>query len=248
MSDSPPFCTPSAHVGAAQVFSVASQTPLAQSAPRLQASPIVQSCGAPQTAPQSTAVSPSSCKPSAQWAGASHSLVAASQRPLEQSASTAQPSPLGQGKQLPPQSTPVSSKSIVPSEHVADMHSCVIVLHCPSLWPKHENVLPHCVQTFATHGATLAQSVETRQVLPAMQEPHAPPPQSTSVSVPFLNPSLHEGVAQRCVTGLQNPVGQSASLAHGPSPMHWLTAVHCPLPQIAPTPTQTPLAQQPSPH
>jgi hypothetical protein len=143
---------------------------------------------------------------------------------------------------------PVSPKSIAPSEHVADMHSCVMVLHCPSLSPRHENVLPHCAQTFAMQGDARAQSLMTRQALPAVQAGHVPPPQSTSVSVPFLNPSLHEGVAQRCATGLQNPLGQSASLAHGPSPVHWLAAVHCPLPQTAPTLTQTPLAQQPSPH
>jgi hypothetical protein len=50
-------------------------------------------------------------------------------------------------------------------------------------------------QTLAAQ-TPLAQSVAARQPRPSAQRGQVPPPQSTSVSAPFLTPSMHEGAAQ----------------------------------------------------
>jgi hypothetical protein len=63
-SVSPPLITPSVQVGALHVIAVASQTPLAQSAPSRQTSPVSQ--GSHVTPPQSTSAS------SAFWTPSSH--------------------------------------------------------------------------------------------------------------------------------------------------------------------------------
>ena len=58
-----------------------------------------------------------------------------------------------------------------------------------------------------------AQSVPVAQDRPVAHFVGQDPPQSTSVSVPFLKPSLQVGLAQRWVTGLQKPEVQSAAAA-----------------------------------
>src|SRR5687768_6297168 len=50
----------------------------------------------------------------------------------------------------------------------------------------------HCSQASISHRA-LAQSLRLAQVLPVAQRGHVPPPQSTSVSAPFVMPSLQVG-------------------------------------------------------
>ncbi len=67
----------------------------------------------------------------------------------------------------------------------------------------------------------LAQSLGTPQVWPSAQLPQAPPPQSTSVSAPFLTPSEHAGARQ--VPPEQTPLAQSAparQATQAPAPSH----------------------------
>jgi hypothetical protein len=56
--------------------------------------------------------------------------------------------------------------------------------------------------------APLLQSLATKHDCPSTQPGHGPP-QSTSVSTPFLNPSPQVGSLHRPVVGLQKPVAQS---------------------------------------
>ena len=95
----------------------------------------------------------------------------------------------------PPQSVSLSPRFLTVSMHVGALH-----------------VSGGPVQT------RLWQSVETAHVLFAMQAPHAPPPQSTSVSVPFFTRSAQPAFWQTLV--VQTPFKQSV-----PAP-HTLPAAH----------------------
>jgi hypothetical protein len=109
--------------------------------------------------------------------------------PLWQSPATTQVLPFAQSPQDgPPQSTSVSLPFFTVSLQ-------------PAPW-----------QTFGVPLQTLLiQSPATLHVLPVPQSPHVPPPQSTSVSAPFLTTSEHVGAWQ--VT-LQTPLEQSFGAPH----------------------------------
>ncbi len=124
-----------------------------------------------------------------------------------QSALLAQPWPFGHlFGHVPPQSVPVSGPFLMPSEHdgawqVPLTHDCPfeqlhvmllvqLSLSWPHLLPTSAQVKGLQPQTPVLHGP-LAQSVSPPQTLPGAQVAPQFPPQSTSVSAPFLTPSLH---------------------------------------------------------
>src|SRR5579883_1760790 len=96
--------------------------------------------------------------------------------------------PVAHGLQEPPQSTSVSLPSLIPSLQV----------------------LGRAAQAPATQ-APPAQSPFTRHALPAAQPMQTGPPQSTSVSLPSLIPSLQE-VSQTLLT--HSPLAQSVARRH----------------------------------
>jgi hypothetical protein len=80
----------------------------------------------------------------------------------------------------PPQSRSVSFPFFTPSTHVAGWQTVPASLAIPPPSP-----IGNAEQT------PLAQSAALLQVLPGEHIPHPAPPQSMSVSVPFLSPSAH---------------------------------------------------------
>jgi hypothetical protein len=121
-------------------------------------------CG--QLPPQSTSVSAPFFAASVH-VGTAHSLFL--HLPLVQSESTVQGSPSPhRGQALPPQSMPVSFPFFTPSVHVGTAHA--LELHTP-----------------------LAQSVASSHRLPVAQGVHVPP-QSTSLSRPFIVWSVQLGI------------------------------------------------------
>jgi hypothetical protein len=82
----------------------------------------------------------------------------------------------------------------------------------------------HALQTKLLQ-TPLTQSVPTRQLCPAEHFGQVPPPQSTSVSLPFFTPSLQVGAWQ--TPPLQTLLWQTPEQHGCPSPPH---AVHVPLP------------------
>jgi hypothetical protein len=93
------------------------------------------------------------------------------------------------GAQDPPQSTSVSLPFFSASLHDGAVHTCVAAGQIP-----------------------LAQSAGVAHIRPVAHGGHVPPPQLTSVSVPFLTASVHEGTAQS--PAAQTPLMQSALTAH----------------------------------
>jgi hypothetical protein len=188
-SVSSPFFLPSVGLGAAH-FPVL-HTSLAQSPSILQTFPVSHlGAAAP---PQSTSVSSPFFLPSLAC-GSRHAPAAVSHDALTQSASPLHPPPVPHlGADAPPQSTPVSSPSFLPS--VADAG-----------WQVPEAQLP------------LAQSGSPLQALPSTHFLAAGPPQSTSVSSPFFLPSASEGVVHLPPTQVR--LLQSESWAHALSPSH----------------------------
>jgi hypothetical protein len=94
----------------------------------------------------------------------------------------------------------------------------------------------------------LAQSVAAAHFFPSTHFPQLPP-QSTSVSLAFLNPSLQLGAAHINIVGLQNPFAQSAATKQALPSTHFghfappqSIAVSDPsfVPFEQPGPTQTP--------
>jgi hypothetical protein len=107
----------------------------------------------------------------------------ARQLPVAQSASTSQVLPSAHGGQAsPPQSTSVSIPSFTQSAQLGD----------PGVTGSH--VARVAAQRPLVH-VPLAQSAPSLQALPSAHGGQASPPQSTSVSVPFLTPSAHVGCA-----------------------------------------------------
>ena len=143
--------------------------------------------GAPP--PQSTSVSVPFVRPSVDVAG-SQTRVPALHAVFAQSVVIAQPCPGGQRVTPavgPPQSMPVSSRFLIPS-------ACVGARHF--FWT-------------GSHFA-LSQSVSAEQPCPVAHLGAAAPPQSLSVSSPFLTPSVGEGAWQ--TPSLQTLLVQSAPI------------------------------------
>src|SRR6185312_5379603 len=87
---------------------------------------------------------------------------------------------------VPPQSTSVSPGSLTPFSHFEAAQVCDAGLHTP-----------------------LKQSPSPSQLLPPRQCGQEAPPQSTSVSVPSLRPSMHKVPAQMPLDALQMLLLQS---------------------------------------
>ena len=118
------------------------------------------------------------------------------------------------GHDGPPQSTSVSAPFLMPSLHVCKFYrgaaSVSWYVGVGSAPPHVGGLLPHILPSRSPAPRVIAknkrasqtwevalqtppwQSLSTRQDLPAGQPEHPPPPQSTSVSWPFLTPSLHD--------------------------------------------------------
>jgi hypothetical protein len=125
------------------------------------------------------------------------------QKVLVQSAGTLQPWPVAHlVLHEPPQSTSVSLPSLAPSRHAFATQRCVVVLQ-----------------------KALAQSAAALQPRPVAHFVLHEPPQSTSLSVPFLTPSLHESATQRCDVVLQTPLVQSPPAEHPPPVAHLVAHV-----------------------
>lgn len=165
MSLSLPFFTPSVQIGAWHTLLV--HTPLTQSELPVHALPAEHLPQPPP--PQSTSVSLPFLTPSVQI-GALH--VPPEQTLLAQSVFVLQVWPVMQpGQDVPPQSTAVSVPFLTLSVQIGAWHVFVVVpLHTP-----------------------LTQSPAIEQVLPVAHAPQLPP-QSVSVSVPFLTPSAQVAV------------------------------------------------------
>jgi hypothetical protein len=122
----------------------------------------------------------------------------------------------------PPQSVPFGLQGVaqVPASQNPEQHA-------PGA-PGHATPSP--VQATATHTwvfgshAPEVQSAGAAQERPSWHFVAHDPPQSTSVSLPFRNPSAHVGAAHSLVPGLQKSVAQSAA-----------TAQPCPLAQVCGT-------------
>jgi hypothetical protein len=108
------------------------------------------------------------------------------------------------GQLPPPQSMSVSLPSLSWSSHVDVAHVSLNVSH-----------------------ADEAQSEATLQSCPTWQGEHVPPPQSTSVSLPSLMPSVHSDETH--VEDEQvSPTGQSVEVRHctqAPLPSHFVPAM-----------------------
>jgi len=141
--------------------------------------------------PQSTSVSKPFCAPSLQLCGPQ---VPAEQVPEAQSASAMQFWNGGQGEQSgPPQSTLVSPVSSMSFMQEAGTHFCI------EQYPDAQSLFgPPGVGPLALHEPPGGQGGQV-------------PPQSTSVSVPLLTPSLQPEPAH--VPELQIPLSQSGPMA-----------------------------------
>ncbi len=214
-----PFLIPSVQVGSA-VQIPATQLVLVQSVPARQVLPLAQS--AAQLPPQSTSVSVPFFTPSVQ-VGAGGAQRPAEQLVLEQSALTPQVLPLAHlAAQLPPQSTSLSLPFLMPSLQVGSAVQIPAMQLVLVQSPPTEQVLPLAqsatqlppqstsvsvpfftpsVQVGAggaqrpAEQLVLEQSALTPQVLPLAHLAAQLPPQSTSLSLPFLIPSLQVGSA-----------------------------------------------------
>jgi hypothetical protein len=179
----------SEQLGAAQT--PASQAPLVQSAPFVQARPSVH---LPQSdPPQSTSVSAPLTTPSAQpWPWQSP-LV---QTCPSQSVPAVQTLPAAHAGQSPPQSTSVSLPFCTVSVHVAAAQAAL----------KHTWV---------------SQSVRVEQPWPTAHAGHRGPPQSVSVSSPFIIESVHEleGGASTALSAWVPLSCPPASSSGGPRPL-----------------------------
>jgi hypothetical protein len=195
MSGSVPFLTPSTQVGTWQTFGEPAQTPLTQSPGAEQYLPFAH---LPHEAPpQSTSVSLPFLTESEQvpvW----HLSGEPEQTPLWQSLPAAHVLPSTHLPQdAPPQSVSVSLPFFTPSEQLDDWHLSGEPEQTP-LW----------------------QSPATAHVAPAAHLPQEAPPQSMSVSTPFLTPSAHVGAWH--TPAVQTPLWQSPgteqvlALAHLP--------------------------------
>jgi hypothetical protein len=165
--DSEPFFTASVQLGAWHAVIV--QTPLAQSAGAVHARLVAQR-GQVVAPPQSVSLSPPFFTVSVH-VGALHVLDV--QTPLTQSSAIMHALLVAQRGQVvePPQSVSLSPWFLTMSEHVGALHVSGGPVHT-RLW----------------------QSVDTAQVLFVPHAPQVGPPQSMSVSLPFLLLSVHPGV------------------------------------------------------
>jgi len=109
------------------------------------------------------------------------------------------------GAQLPPQSLSVSVPFLTPSLHAGGEQTCD-----PEQTP-------------------LWQSPATKHPSPSehFDVVEHVPPQSTSVSVPFLTPSLQADAEQKCEPG-QTPLVQSAAIKHPLPSAQVLPGAHVP--------------------
>jgi hypothetical protein len=187
-----PFLTVSVQVGAAHAPAV--QTPLAQFAPLLAPLPhIFPVAQGGQLPPQSTSVSVPFLVVSAHEAAAHTPLT---QTPLVQSPGTVQARPsahlrlVGVTAHEPPQSTAVSLPFLTVSVQDGTAHAPLV--HTP-------------LAQFAPLVAPLPH------IFPLAQVAHEPPPQSTSVSLPFRTVSVQLPGWQR--PPVQTPLVQLAPLA-----------------------------------
>jgi hypothetical protein len=188
-ADSVPFLTVSKQVGPWQVAGVPEQTPLAQSVAKPQVEPVLQrwQVVAP---PQSTALSLPFLTTSVQlgtWQMLPMQILLLQSLPAEQILPSAQTLP--EATHGPPQSLSVSPPLVAPSVQVAAWHLAGEPEHTP-----------------------LAQSVLTAQSLPVAQLFGHEPPQSASVSVPFLMPSVQ--VAAWHLPDVHTPLAQSLAPVH----------------------------------
>jgi hypothetical protein len=215
VSDSLAFFTPSVQVAAWHTCPV--QTPVVHSLARLQPWPALQAGHDP---PQSVSVSFPSLRLSLQVAAVQTNPT---HRLLMQSPLPTQELPVMHGEhELPPQSVSVSLPSLRPSLQLAVTHT--LFVHTPvrqspaTLQARpvaHLLVLlqepPQSVSvsvpfltvslqlgTLHTSGlpahTPLVQSLASAQDLPSMHAAHEPPPQLTSVSLPFFTVSVHDGL------------------------------------------------------
>jgi hypothetical protein len=178
-----PFLVMSPHIATWQT--PAMQTPSTQLVP-LVPHPLPFPHFIGQVPPQSTSVSLPFLIVSVH-SGAAHAFVLAGQTPLAQSPPVAHPLPSAHrlpGAQVPPQSTSVSLPFLSASPHDGAAH------------------------TFVPAGQTrLLQSPATAQTLPSAHSGQLAPPQSMSVSVPFLMPSVQ--LAARHEPPIHTPLSQS---------------------------------------
>jgi hypothetical protein len=192
-SVSAPSLTPSAQLAVAvQRFELHSA--LTQSPAPEQVLPLAQR--AHEEPPQSMSVSVPFLSPSLHVAAATQALLL--HRLLEQSLAAAHALPLAQWGQLgPPQSTSVSAPFLAPSVQLG----------------------PDGVQTLLVH-SVLTQSAPATHALPSEHLGQLGPPQSTSVSLPFLvlSEQLVLGAVQRLL--LHRALEQSAA------PLHALPVAH----------------------
>jgi hypothetical protein len=164
-------------------------TPLTQSVAPLQILPPVH---LPQLEPQSTSVSLPFLAPSLHF-GTWHFFGLPLQTPLEQSAASAQLKPslhLAQ-EPPPPQSTSVSLPFLALSLQLGVWQVAGLPEHTP-----------------------LEQSPDTEQRRSFAHLAQAPPPQSTSVSVPFLTVSGQAGAWHFLGLPEHTPLPQSLAIAH----------------------------------
>ena len=148
-------------------------------------------------------VSSPSTTSSRQW-DATHASVVGLQNPDLQSSPLAHPLPrLHFSPQAPPQSLSVSSPSLRPSSHAVALQRCDCMLHIP-----------------------VEQSPSAAQAWPASHFFAQPPPQSLSVSPPFLVASSQYVATHTLVVALQNPERQSSAIRQPRPSTHFV--VHAP--------------------
>ena len=198
---SKPFFSMSLQLGAWHAFVV--QTPLAQSLAPPQAWLVAQR-GQVVVPPQSVSLSPPFFTASEQVAALQVPDV---QTPLAQSPATVQILFVAQRMHAvdPPQSASLSPWFLTPSPQVGAWHL-----------------------RGAPEQTRLWQSDATLHDLVAAQGPHVPPPQSTSVSVPFFARSVQ-------ATVWHVPLGQKPEVQSAPLP-HFLPTAHL-VPQVPPQST-----------
>jgi hypothetical protein len=233
-SVSVPFLTTSVQVAALHVSGEPEHTPLWQSLPTAHVAPVPHF--GQLAPPQSTSVSVPFFTTSVH-VGAWQMLPM--HTPLAQSAATPQTLPAAHLAHVPPpQSTSVSAPFFTTSAHVGAWHLSGEPVHTP-LW----------------------QSPATAHVLPVVHFEHVPPPQSTSVSAPFLTTSVQVGAWHTLLT--QTPLWQSvpaeqilpvAHVGHPPPPQSTsvsvpflTTSAHVGAWHLSGEPVHTPLAQSEAP-
>jgi hypothetical protein len=209
-SVSSPFFTPSTHAGATQ-WPMVEQTPDAQSLANEQAASAPQGPHPVDDAPppQSTSVSEGPFFTPSEQVGAAQvpllpvppSSDPVAQTPDEQSPSEAQDLAAAQRSHVrPPQSTSVSSPFLTPSSHVG------------------ASQMPSVEQTPESQSASPTLPSPAGHAFPGAHAGHtlpdaAAPPQSASVSPPFLTPSSQVGAAHH-PSAPHTPEAQSAANAH----------------------------------